>query len=347
MKKFYAVIGNPPYQEQQEGNNEQYSPSIFNYFMDSSYEVGSKVELITPARFLFNAGNTPKAWNKKMLTDEHLKVLSYEPNSKNVFGSAEIPGGVVITYRDSETVCGAIESFTAYDELRLIKDKVFSLQAPRISDAIYIQTRFDLGALYKEHPRAKDSIGSGGRDNRFEKNIFSKVNVFTETAQNQDDVLVLGIHERQRSWRYIPRRFVLQDFDNLDGYKAVLAVANGGAGIICDTPQKICGEPILMKPNEGYTRSFVGIGSFATQIEAENCITYIKSKFARVMLGTLKLTQMINKDVWANVPLQDFTSASDIDWTKSIPEIDQQLYEKYGLDENEINFIETHVKEMS
>lgn len=64
------------------------------------------------------------------------------------------------------------------------------------------------------------------------------------------------------------------------------------------------------------------------------------------MLGTLKVTQDNNKGTWKNVPLQDFTSNSDIDWSKSISEIDQQLYKKYELDEEEINFIETHVKEM-
>ena len=64
------------------------------------------------------------------------------------------------------------------------------------------------------------------------------------------------------------------------------------------------------------------------------------------MLGMLKLTQIGNRPVWGMIPLQDFSAASDIDWTKSIPEIDQQLYKKYGLSEEEMNFIETHVKEM-
>ena len=65
------------------------------------------------------------------------------------------------------------------------------------------------------------------------------------------------------------------------------------------------------------------------------------------MLSVLKVTQMNNKDVWKYVPLQDFTPASDIDWSKSIPEIDQQLYAKYGLTQEEIDFIESHVKEMT
>lgn len=74
---------------------------------------------------------------------------------------------------------------------------------------------------------------------------------------------------------------------------------------------------------------------------------YVKSKFARALLDVLKVTQDNDRGVWKLIPLQNFTSSSDIDWSKSVHEIDLQLYRKYGLDENEIDFIETHVKEMA
>ena len=98
---------------------------------------------------------------------------------------------------------------------------------------------------------------------------------------------------------------------------------------------------------EAYTRSFIGIGAFNTKEEATALLKYIKSKFLRAMLSVLKVTQMTNKDVWKYVPLQDFTAHSDIDWSKSVAEIDQQLYRKYDLTADEIEFIETHVKEMA
>ena len=74
---------------------------------------------------------------------------------------------------------------------------------------------------------------------------------------------------------------------------------------------------------------------------------YVLSKFARAMLGILKITQDCPGPKWAYVPLQDFTPSSDIDWSKSIAEIDEQLFDKYGLDEQERNFIRTKVKEMA
>ena len=105
--------------------------------------------------------------------------------------------------------------------------------------------------------------------------------------------------------------------------------------------------PLIGEPLIGATETFLSVGSFETLFEAEACLKYIKSKFARVMLGVLKVTQDNTKSKWKYVPLQDFTPSSDIDWSKSVHEIDLQLYRKYGLDEDEINFIETHVKEMT
>ena len=91
---------------------------------------------------------------------------------------------------------------------------------------------------------------------------------------------------------------------------------------------------------------FRSIGNFKDEFEANAALKYVKSKFARVLLGILKITQHNPVATWKVVPLQDFTSNSDIDWTKSISEIDQQLYKKYGLSDEEINFIETKVQEM-
>ncbi|MDE5758597.1 MAG: restriction endonuclease, partial [Allobaculum sp.] len=99
-------------------------------------------------------------------------------------------------------------------------------------------------------------------------------------------------------------------------------------------------------PREGHTQTFIYIGNFTTKSEALNLLKYLKTKFLISLIGTLKRTQHNSKIVWTNVPLQDFTSSSDIDWLRSIEEIDQQLYTKYGLSSEEIEFIETHVKEM-
>ncbi|MCD7855424.1 MAG: Eco57I restriction-modification methylase domain-containing protein [Clostridiales bacterium] len=90
--KFSYVIGNPPYQEDRRGTSTTAMP-VYHEFIDAAYNVGKTVELITPARFLFNVGRTPKQWNQKMLNDTHFKVLHYESNASLIFPNTEIKGG--------------------------------------------------------------------------------------------------------------------------------------------------------------------------------------------------------------------------------------------------------------
>ena len=110
---------------------------------------------------------------------------------------------------------------------------------------------------------------------------------------------------------------------------------------------RIIRKPALGTPAVGFTERFIGVWNVDTQFEAEAILKYVKSKFARVMLVILKVTQNNAKPTRAYVPLQDFTPSSDIDWSKSIAEIDEHLFDKYGLDEKEREFIRTKVKEMA
>ena len=100
--KFDFAIGNPPYQDNAIGENDTYAPPVYNKFLDAAYAVADSVEMIHPARFLFNAGSTPKAWNEKMLNDPHFKVMHYEEDASKVFANTDIKGGVAITYRTSD-----------------------------------------------------------------------------------------------------------------------------------------------------------------------------------------------------------------------------------------------------
>lgn len=106
----------------------------------------------------------------------------------------------------------------------------------------------------------------------------------------------------------------------------------------------VLGTSVVGEPDVGATQTFITIGKFDTREEAENCNKYIQTKFCRVMLSILKVTQHNPPATWAKVPLQDFTANSDIDWSRPIWEVDQQLYRKYGLSDAEIDFIERHIE---
>ncbi len=340
--KFDFAIGNPPYQDNTSGENETYAPPVYDKFMDAAYNIADKVELIHPARFLFNAGSTPKEWNQKMLNDPHFKVLQYEEDASKIFTNTEIKAGIAVTYRDRQKDFGAINVFVKYDELNAIAKKVMpSDEMTSIMSIIYTQNRFDLDTLYAEHPEIKKNIGSDGKDKRFRNNIFDKVPLFSEKKDKTDDIAVIGVIKNIRNWRYINKKYVDIEHENIFKYKVIVPRANG-KGLIGDT----LSNPIVLKPNEGYTQTFIGIGAFDTKEEADNLLKYIKTKFARAALCILKVDQHNERDTWKYVPNQDFSYQSDINWKGTIADIDRQLYRKYRFTQDEIDFVENNVKEM-
>ena len=342
--KFDFVIGNPPYQITVEGTSDK---PVYNEFMDAAYQIADRVELITPARFLFNAGKTPKIWNEKMLSDTHLRVLYYEQNSGKVFANTDIKGGIAITYRDSSMSFGAIGMFSQFSELNRIRDKVtHNPQFSTICSIIHQQSKFDLDVLYNDFPDYQSIVGSDGRERRLTTKIFEQLPVFTEDRISESQIGIIGLIKNKRFTRYIERKYNCES-DDLFAYKVLVPASNGTGAIgeVLSTP--LIGEPLIGEPLIGYTQSFIGFGNADNEGYAIALIKYIKCKFTRCLLGVLKITQHNHAETWRYVPLQDFAASSDIDWSRPIPAIDQQLYKKYGLSEEEIAFIETHVKEMS
>lgn len=343
-KLFDFAIGTPPYNADfnDSGQNGNYAQPVYNDFMDAANEVAEKVELIHPARFLFNAGSTPKAWNEKMLNDPHFKVLRYEESASVIFPNTDIKGGVAITYHDSESDFGAIEIFTKYPEVNTVLHKIENqLHNGNLSQIMYNQNKFNLDAMYHDYPNLKNVIGSDGRDKRFRNNIFDKVPLFSDEPKSDNSIRVYGVVKNRRVWKWFPEKYIDLEHENISKWKVLVARVNGSGAI-----GEVLSSPIVEGPNEGYTQTFIGVGNFDSQDEANNVLKYIKTKFARTLLSVLKITQDNSIETWAKIPLQDFTSSSDIDWSKSVHEIDLQLYKKYGLTDDEIQFIETNVKEM-
>lgn len=162
----------------------------------------------------------------------------------------------------------------------------------------------------------------------------------SEVEDTSDYIKLLGRVGTDRVYRYIKKEYINAP-ETLFLYKVFVPEANGSGAIgeVLSTP--LIGEPLI-----GHTDTFLTIGGYDNVIEAENLLTYIKTKFARTLLGVLKATQHNSRSTWAKVPLQDFTTNSDIDWSQSVADIDRQLYQKYNLSQEEIDFIEEKVKAM-
>jgi superfamily II DNA or RNA helicase len=339
--KFTAVVGNPPYQETNSERNRD--DAVYHLFMEESFKISDRVSLITPARFLFNVGSTPVEWNKKMLEDEHLKVVLFEQKSGKVFPNTDIKGGIAITYRDANEKIGPIGTFTSYSELNSILSKVqIKNDLPEFGTLMHVQTKFILEELYRDFPELEKRLGSDGRERRLTSSIFDVLpEIFLENKLTDDYVGIYGRVEGKRIYRYVQSKYV-EHTGNLTKYKVFVPAANGSGAI-----GEVLSTPLIGQPLIGHTQTFISIGAFDNQYEALAMLKYLRGKFSRTMLGILKTTQNNKtKDVWSKVPLQDFTEKSDIDWSQSIADVDKQLYAKYNLNEKEIEFIETHVKAM-
>lgn len=362
--KFDVAIGNPAYQASNETYNRQ--EPIYPLFYDAVEVIADKSILISPARFLFDNGLTAKEWNQKMLQDTHIKVERFEPNSSKIFPSTDIKGGIVIIYRDNKKKFCAIGDFIPDDTLRSISTK-FTKDVDSNLPSIMFGGRSDLKfnnvylkdypesiqkrlqAVQKKHPNVKEL-----NPNEEYELKSSTIDVLTDCGlyETKPDKLcykILGLCNMKRVFRFIEKRYMIARYpnhNNIESYKVFVPESNGSGAIgeVLSTP--LIGTPLIGTPLMSSTPTFISIGNFNNQDEAEHLLKYIKTKLVRTLLGILKKTQHNPVSTWAYVPLQDFTDKSDIDWSKSVHEIDLQLYKKYGLDANEINFIETHVKPM-
>ncbi len=344
VMKFNAVVGNPPYQIEGKGESNA-KGSIYHLFIDMGNKIGNVCTLIHPARFLFNAGNTPQEWNDKILNDNHFSVIKYWADSSIIFPDVDIKGGVAITLYNKKDKHEPIRVFTANKELTSILYKVRTKMKGSLSSVITNRGIYKYSGLaYLEQPIAMKKTA----DKRIAPSSFERMpELFFEEKPNDgyEYIQILGNIKGERYYRWFRKDYVAST-DNLNVYKVLVPKANGSGAIgeVLSTP--LIGSPLIGSPLIGFTETYISIGATSNKEEAAAILKYVKSKFARTMLGILKVTQNNPKETWAYVPLQDFTDKSDIDWSKSVAEIDRQLYKKYNLDDTEIAFIESMIKPM-
>ena len=357
--RFKAVVGNPPYMITSDVNNRQ--TPIYHYFYNSAEKLADIYSFITPARFLFNAGLTPPDWNKKMLEDKHLKVVYFSQDSSQCFPNVEIKGGVAIMYRNANEDFGAIGQFIPDENLNMIASKFTENPTVNLT-SIMFGGRSDLkfnDEFLKAYPNSKNdrlafiqikrsnvTVLSPNEEYELKSSTFEALPyVFKEDVDDKSKYYhLLGLVGAKREWRYIERTYMSPRYpnkNNIDKYKVFVPESNGNGFL-----GEVLTNPIIGYPGDSSSTTFISIGAFDTEDEARNCLSYVKTKLVRCLLGILKTTQHNPPSVWAYIPMQNFTVISDIDWNKSIAEIDQQLYKKYNLSEDEIDFIESAVKSM-
>lgn len=342
--KFNAIVGNPPYQISDGGAQASATP-VYNYFVDTSKMLNPNfISFIMPSRWM-TGGKGLDNFRKTMINDKHIVKLFDYTSSKDIFSSVDIKGGVCIFLRDSlvEKIC-EISTFsiegvsTSYRYLSNDDDDIY------IRDNVLLQIK---SKVIKKNFDSFSTIVSARKPYGLEAETMIKAKKYGlpefSTKPILDGFRILGLGEGQkRMWKYLPKNYPIpKNNDGLNKYKVFIAEAYG-----CGAIGEVVSTPVLSTPGELCTETFLQIGPFDIKECAENCIKYIKTKFFRLMVGIRKQTQHTTQKVYYYVPLQDFTNNSDINWSKTIYEIDIQLYKKYNLSEEEIDFIETKVKPM-
>ena len=142
--------------------------------------------------------------------------------------------------------------------------------------------------------------------------------------------------------RYMKPEAVKKNTEIFRKYKVFVSKSAGNP----NSDQKVIGYPYVGEPFSACTDSLIPIGKFDTLFEAENLAKYMKTRFLRFLVQTVKSSQNVTQIVYRFVPMQDFTEKSDIDWSGTVAGIERQLYEKYGLTDQEIACIEETIRVM-
>ena len=346
--KFDAVVGNPPYQENisDSKGNTSLSRQLFPVFIQNSILLNSKyLSLITPSRwFTANAQDRSFIKLREFIKDNnHVSKIFNYPDNKLLFNNVEIAGGVNYFLFDKSNTSGNVE-FTEcyYDSFNTSIRPLFEDDLDIIISMNQLVSVLHKVKNHKEFlPMTNITYGR----NAF--GIIGKASVLNKITSENYFNNAVEVRCSYEQIRYIQKSKITKNIELVDKWKVFTSKANGGAGVLSDdTAVAIIGKAYIGKPQSICTDSLIPIGSFNTEIEANNLQKYMASKFLRFMVGILKVSQNISQNVYQFAPIQDFTDKSDIDWNKSIKEIDVQLYKKYDLSQDEIDFIEDKIKEM-
>lgn len=336
--KFKAIVGNPPYQVMDGGGTGSSAQAIYNKFVDIARAIQPDfISLIIPSRWMTGGKGLDK-FRQSLLNDKHLRLLHDYLDAKYCFPTVSIEGGICYfrwDYKDP----GKCTFISHSQDSTTVSERYLSENS---SDIVIRDARAlsILGKAYSQNNSFADIVSS--------RNLFKIDTGLLKKSYKSGDYKVLGRFDNTRGIMFLHK---YQSSDSraqnfLGKWKIFMSKADGAAGQLGNPiPARIIGKAELGDPDTICTETFLAIGPFATKKAATNSIKYTATKFFRFLVGIRKLKNM-TQETYSFVPLQDFTENSDIQWNKSIPEIDQQLYAKYHLTNEEIAFIEKMIKPM-
>lgn len=316
--KFDVIIGNPPYQLSDGGGTGSSSTPLYHLFVEQAKKLNPRyLSMIIPARW-FSGGKGLDDFRNTMLNDNHITYLVDFFDSSECFPGIDLSGGVCyfLWDRENKSNCNVTS---------IVSGKVSTLNRPLLEEGCDIFIRFNESVSILKKVYNKDFISI--------ENITSARKPFGNIERNissmKEEIFVYAYPKNG----YIKKSKIYQNKDWVDKYKVYIAKAYGERGAF---PYSVLGKPFIGEPLTCCTETYLVLGLFDNKIEAENLISYIKTRFFRFFVLLKKNTQNAARGVYSFVPLQDFSKP----WT------DEELYKKYKLNKEEIDFIESMIKPM-
>ena len=315
--KFDVIIGNPPYQM---AVRESSAKPIYNLFIESAIKINPNfLIMIVPSRWMIG-GKGLDLFRSNMLSDKRIKKIIDFKDSKECFPSVQVEGGINYflwdkNYNGKCSFNGIDRDLDQYDilvrnsNLLPVLEKVLKESTLFLNQQILGQNPFNLNTNFKDYSP---------------KPLPSLIKMYGNKANMKRNFNILdGVG-------YVNKKLLKKNIDLINKYKVIVPAANGNNTDI------IIGTPFLSEPHSVCTQTYIILDIFDNEMEAYNLINYIKSKFVRFLISIRKNTQHASPGVYSFVPLLDMTKT----WT------DEILYKKYNLTQEEIDYIESSIKEM-
>lgn len=340
--RFDVIIGNPPYQDKG-GSGGTNDASIYQNFCQIAFDTNPNyTSMIIPSRW-YTGGreNLVGEFRNRMLTSKHVMKLVSHTNAKDLFPNAEIKGGCCY-FLYAKSYCGKCEYELNRDGVKIITERDLGQFNILVREPILAEI---VEKILSQSDSFVDSLISSdtpfGIPTNPKASSKSHIEIY-EQKDKEHEVALYWIKRNRRCIGYISRESVKKNVLDISRPKVFIPEAYGAGESF---PHQIIGIPEIASVDSACSQSYLYV-AFGTKTEVENFAKYLHTKFFRVLVSASKVSQHAMSKVYRFVPVENFTAYSDIDWSKSIPEIDTQLYVKYGLTAEEIDFIDSMIKPM-
>jgi site-specific DNA-methyltransferase (adenine-specific) len=323
--KFDVVVGNPPYQLGDGGNNASAIP-IYNLFVEQSKKLKPNyLIMVIPARW-YAGGRGLDTFRNDMLTDNHLKEIHDFKNAADCFPGIRVGGGVCYFLWDKNYNNNLIKVVEHANgkvvniETRPVLEKGLSIF---IRDSI-VRSILGKADAFKEKKMSSIVLKQkpfGFRTNFTDFDIDGDVKIYSKKSTS--------------GFSMVKKEKITKNINFINSWKVITSRSTS-------VPEEDNGQVLrisqtfIAEPNSVVTESFVVVGAFKTKIEADNCLSYLKSRFFRLLCQMTIVSPDVSPRTFDLVPIQDFSES----WN------DKKLYKKYKLTQDEINYLESLIREV-